>query len=124
MRCLEKRVVAIRLVLLLSAALGIAGCAGGGPKLPETPNVLQDGSGMQQLVKLPEADRKVEIPVLYVTDRVKYGQNGDWPLYGFDRSATVYFGVATVGFKPLPTWDEMVQAAGSKKGGEWEMSVR
>ena len=123
MRSIADRVVAIRLVLLLCAGLSIAGCAGGGPKLPETPNVLQDGSGAAQLAKLPEGDRKVEIPVLYVTDRVKYGQNGDWPLYGFDRSATVYFGTASVGFKPMPTWDEMVQAAGTKKGGEWEMSV-
>jgi len=103
--------------------LCVAGCAGGGPRLPVTPNLLQDGSGGQQLTKLPEADHKVEIPVLYVTDRVKYGQNGDWPLYGYDRSATVYFGTASVGFKPMPTWDEMAQAAGTKKGGEWEMSV-
>src|SRR6267142_801361 len=117
------RSAAIRLLLALSSCLAMAGCFGGVPRLPETPNALRDGSGTQLLAKIPEENRKVEMPVIYVTDRQKEGQNGDWPLYGFGRSATISYGLASVGFKPMPTWDELVKACGCGEGGKWELSV-
>ena len=117
------RLGAIWLILVLALGLSMAGCAGKGPTLPETPSVLLDGSGSAMLAKLPKANQDPLMPVLYVTDRGKYGQNGDWPLYGYDRSPSVAWGTATVGFKPMPTWDELVKAAGTKEGGKWELSV-
>src|SRR5258706_4147102 len=117
------RVRAIRLVLVLGLGLALAGCAGGGPRLPETPNTLRDGSGPQMLSKLTPENQNPLMPLLYVTDRGRAGQNGDWPYYNYDRSPSVAWGTATVGFKPMPTWDELVKASGTKEGGKWELSV-
>jgi esterase/lipase superfamily enzyme len=122
-RSREERAAALRLVLFVSICLSIVGCGGGGPRLAATPNVLRDGSGSQLLADAPVQNRKVEIPIIYVTDREKYSQNGTWPLYGSGRSATVAYGTASVGLKPMPTWDELVKAAGSPEGEKWEMSV-
>jgi len=117
------RLGAIQVVVFALLWLCIAGCGGGGPRLAATPNVLRDGSGSTLLAKVPEQNRKVEMPVIYFTDREKYGQNGTWPLYGFGRSATVSYGTASVGLKPMPTWEELASAAGAKEGEKWEMSV-
>jgi esterase/lipase superfamily enzyme len=117
------RPTAIRLMLLMLMGISLAGCASGGPRLPVTPNVLRDGSGPELLSKINPELQKPEMQVLYVTDRAKYGQNGDWPLYGYDRSPNVAFGIATVSFKPTPTWEELAKAAGTKEGGKWELSV-
>src|SRR6476646_855737 len=117
------QLLGVRLALFLSVCFCAAGCGGAGPRLSATPNVLRDGSGSALLAMVPEQNRKVEMPVIYVTDRQKYGQNGDWPLYGHGRSATVAYGTATVGLKPMPTWDELAKASGRKEGAKWELSV-
>src|SRR6185436_11042636 len=112
----KMRLGAVQLMVLACLWISIAGCGGGGPRLASTPNVLRDGSGSSLLDKVPQQDRKVEMPVIYFTDREKYGQNGDWPLYGHGRSATVSYGIASVGLKPMPTWEELARAAGTKEG--------
>src|SRR5258706_1189681 len=94
---------AVRLVLFLSMCLCVAGCGGGGPRLPVTPHVLRDGSGKQLLAKIPEQKSKVEMPVLYITHRDKYGPNGDWPLFGFCRASTGAHCAPLLGFEPRPT---------------------
>src|SRR4051812_14054191 len=119
----KMRLGAIQLAVFVSLWLCIAGCGGGGPRLASTPNVLRDGSGSALLARVPEQYRKVEIPIIYITDREKYGQNGTWPLYGFGRSATVAYGTASVGLKPMPSWEELAKASGSSEGEKWEMSV-
>src|SRR5215204_1011684 len=117
------RPTVVGLIILMVVGVSLAGCGSGGPRLPDTPHVLLDGSGPEILSKINPELQKPEMQVLYVTDRAKYGQNGDWPLYGYDRSPNVAFGMATVSFKPTPTWEELAKASGTKEGGRWELSV-
>src|SRR5688572_6846224 len=97
----------LKTLVVIAICIALMGCGGGGPRLPDTPNTLRDGSGPEMYAKLPPENRNPEMQVLYITDRLKTGENNGWPYYGYDRSPSVAYGSATVGFKPMPTWDEL-----------------
>ncbi|MCY2952582.1 MAG: alpha/beta hydrolase [Planctomycetota bacterium] len=108
-RCRKTWLPVLRL-LLPFAICAAAGCEGSA-RLPVTPNVLRDGSGLRMLSQAPADARKADMEVLYVTDRAQSGQTEQGPTYGYGRSIGAAFGRATVSLDPTPSWDELVRAA-------------
>lgn len=91
--------------MLLWALLNAAGCA---PKLIPTPHVMIGTAGREHFEQIDPSLRTSDIPVFYYTDRVPDRQGPHGPEYGYDRSHTTHFGVATVSISPDVPWEELV----------------
>jgi esterase/lipase superfamily enzyme len=102
----------LRAALLLATLILLVGC-NSATTLPVTPNVLRDGSGSQVLAQLPPDQQKVDMPVVFVTDRAPFAGLPTAPRYGTQRSPSLAYGLATVSLEPSPTWEELVRASGS-----------
>lgn len=111
-----KRFAAYHVVLVLIAVSLATGCVDHAP-LPVTPNALADGSGSLALAKLPPAMQTPDMEILYVTDREPQGPP-DAPKYGYARSRTVRYGVATVSIRPETDWKTLVEMAGKPARSE------
>jgi esterase/lipase superfamily enzyme len=72
------------------------------------PYIMRGEAGQAEFAKVDPAFQTPAIPVLYVTDRACDKKNECGPVYGFNRSRVVEYGVATVGLTPEPTWDQLV----------------
>ncbi len=101
-----------RWILSCLAALALGGCT---PGMIPTPYVMVGEGGRKAFAEVSPELRTPEIPVLYVTDRAVDRVEERGPRYGYKRSASVAFGVATVSYSPAPTWDELVEASTSER---------
>lgn len=95
----------LALALAMTAVL-VSGCA---RKFIPTPYVLYGEQGEAVFAETPEAHRTPEIPVIYVTDRSVDEQTDDGPSYGFGRSKSMAYGVATAELDPEVTWEQLVE---------------
>jgi hypothetical protein len=94
-----------RAILALTLAATTLGCQ---RELVPPPYIMRGEAGRAQYAEVDPAFQKADMPILYVTDRScdKVGDCG--PEYGYERSRTVDYGVATIGLSPEPTWDQLV----------------
>ncbi|HVZ94112.1 MAG TPA: alpha/beta hydrolase [Phycisphaerales bacterium] len=120
--------------LLFIALLALAACT---TPLIETPYVMVGPKGREIFAQTDPAFRTSDIPILYVTDRAVDRETERGPYYGYKRSKTIDFGVATVGLSPEPTWDQLVADSTSlkrsrgydkkltkvEKLGEWQSTI-
>jgi esterase/lipase superfamily enzyme len=101
--------LAVSAALLISIILGA--CAA--PKMISTPYVMLGEEGRERFAALPPELKKPQIEVLYVTDRAVDRTDERGPRYGYGRSNDMAFGVATVEYSPVQSWDELVEASTS-----------
>lgn len=76
--------------------------------LVTAPYVMRGDAGRAVFGRVDPAHQTPDIPVLYVTDRAPDRTGPAGPEYGYKRNRHVQYGVATVGLKPEPTWDQLV----------------
>jgi esterase/lipase superfamily enzyme len=110
------RILTLPLLVLLSACVG-------NPLAP-TPNLYIGGDPAYS--ELPEALQSSEVELLYVTDRVPEGTTVDDPQYGFRRSESAAWGLATVRFGKDTDWPTLVAAstgAGGRGGQRPQLSL-
>ncbi|MBX3177702.1 MAG: alpha/beta hydrolase [Candidatus Hydrogenedentes bacterium] len=105
------------LLLLALAAGGLAtGCEHTG--LMKTPN-LYLAAESDPFAHLPEHDRRVEVDLIYATDRAENGigdkPRGTGAQYGHKRSDELAFGVATVALGDNVTWEELRHASVNRR---------
>ncbi len=105
----------LRLMMLLSAALGAALCGcSSAPELMPTPNLYVLGDVDPFLEVAPEL-RSNKVDVLYMTDRVAENDSKDKREYGYRRSRSLGFGITQVQFGENVSWEELVKASRSKE---------
>ncbi len=110
-----------RHALLMAAALLLVGCAG--HPLAPTPNLYSSGQ-QQPYGELPAALRTTAVDLLYVTDRRPEQPGNDKPQYGFHRSESTAYGLATVSFGRQIDWGQLVAASTSaNREQRFEMSL-
>lgn len=100
---------------LVAAIVALCGCQ---RTLIGPPYVMRGEAGRQEFAKVDPTMQTPDMPVLYVTDRAVDKTTDAGPQYGYKRSRTVEYGVATVGLTPTPTWEQLV--ADSTKNDEQE----
>ena len=89
-------------------ALLLAGCAGR-PLMP-TPNLYLDGE-VNPFADVPVELQSNRVELLYLTDRLPVlDEKGKWN-YGYGRSNSLAWGVATVSLGRDVTWSELVEAS-------------
>jgi esterase/lipase superfamily enzyme len=100
--------------LLFAAVLlaVLSGC-GGPPQLMPTPNLYAEGI-VDPFIDIDPALRSNKVEVLYVTDRRPENDSPDKPAYGYKRSRSAAFGIATVQFGQNVAWDDLVKASRSR----------
>jgi esterase/lipase superfamily enzyme len=102
-------------VLLLAASVVLihAGCSSTVPLMP-TPNIYADGY-RDPFPDVPPEFQNNKVDVLYCTDRKPEGGTTEHPIYGYERSRSMAFGIAEVRFGKDITWDQLVQDAHTSK---------
>lgn len=91
----------MRLLTVLVAMLGIAGCEIG-LSLPPTPNLYRTGLNYPEAQVHPSL-RSVDPEIFFVTDRAPEGER-----YGAERSGSMAFGAARVRFGPGLDWQTLL----------------
>jgi esterase/lipase superfamily enzyme len=100
----------IRFVLLLGAVALLAGCHGTEYLMP-TPNLYSYGM-KEPFTNVPPELQNNKVEVLYLTDRKEAEHSTEQNrMYGFGRSRSLAFGVATMEIGENVSWDELVQAS-------------
>jgi len=95
------------LVPTLMVLLVLGGCAG--YPLAPAPNLYVSGDAAY--AGLPKALRSSEVDLLYFTDRRPEGTTADDPRYGYRRSESAAWGLATVRFGDDTDWPALVAAS-------------
>jgi esterase/lipase superfamily enzyme len=106
----------IRSALLIAIAATLlvhAGCGSTVPLMP-TPNIYAYGL-RDPFPDVPPEFQNNKVDVLYLTDRKAEGGTPEHPIYGYQRSRSVAFGVAQVQFGKGVTWEQLVQDAHTSK---------
>lgn len=85
--------------------VAISGCK---HEMIPPPYVMRGEQGRAQFAKVDPVFQTADMPILYVTDRACDETDDCGPVYGYERSRAVEYGVATVGLTPEPTWDQLV----------------
>lgn len=112
----------IPLALLLAAATQLAACAQ--HYLVATPYVIGE-EGTKALETTPQAYRTPDMPIFYVTDRAKIGEDAAGPTFGDKRSDAMTYGIATVGVTPEAGWDRFAADSTSfKRSQAYTLSVK
>ncbi len=93
-------------------ALLLAGCAGH-PLMP-TPNLYVDGT-VNPFPDVPAELQSNRVELLYLTDRVPEKDAGDRFNYGYGRSKSLAWGIATVSLGRDISWPELVEASRTKE---------
>src|SRR4051812_24426282 len=99
----------VKLLLLF----GLAGCSST-PHLMPTPNLYARG-GSDPFADVPPALQSNAVDVLYLTDRLRENDSPEDPHYGYGRSRSVAFGVATVRFGKDVSWERLVEECRSSR---------
>ena len=82
-------------------------CVACGPKFMPTPNLY--GTARQPLFQeLSPELASTDLEVLYVTDRARKDDGSGAPRYGYERSASVAYGLARLEIGRDMSWDELV----------------
>ncbi len=100
------------LVVLLALAV-LAGCSTTRTLMP-TPHLYSEGHEVLFEDLAPELQSS-KVPVFYVTDRAPETDEAGQLKYGFQRSASIGYGEATVEIGEGVTWQEVVAASRSRK---------
>jgi esterase/lipase superfamily enzyme len=96
-------------IVLLAAVIALGGCAGKVRELMPAPANEGTLVGLAQSSEVPEARRRSDVDLLFITDRAREtAPEADLP-YGEGRSRSLAFGSATVRLMPEMTWDELRQ---------------
>jgi len=93
------------LTTLVALALGLGACK---REMVTPPYVMDGDAGREVFARVDPAFQSSEMPVLFVTDRAIDKTTAAGPQYGFGRSRTLDYGVATVSIDQAPSWDELV----------------
>jgi esterase/lipase superfamily enzyme len=102
------------LFLAIAATLLVhGGCSSTVPLMP-TPNIYAYGL-RDPFPDVPTEFQNNKVDVLYLTDRKPEGGTAEHPIYGYQRSRSVAFGVAQVQFGKGVTWEQLVQDAHTSK---------
>ena len=103
----------MRTLAELLLAVTVAGCSSTYLLMP-TPHLYSQGHE-DLFGELPEELRRSRIPLFFVTDRAPETDEEGNLRYGFDRSASLAFGEATVEIHGVDSWDALVEASTSTR---------
>jgi len=102
-----------RLWIALSCFVLLLGCSGQRKMMP-TPNIYVDtGPGLYEDLE-PELQTS-EVPVFYVTDRVREKDENGKLVYGYGRSPSLAFGKALIGLGDDLNWEQLKEASRTNK---------
>ena len=95
--------------IVAAAAIALGGCAGKVRELMPAPAIKGTLVGLAHSSEVPEARRRSDVDLLFITDRApETAPDAELP-YGQGRSRSLAFGSATVRLLPEMSWDELRQ---------------
>jgi len=100
---------------VLAFALSLSACQ---REMIGPPYVMRGDAGRVQFAKVHPEFQTADIPVLYVTDRAVEKTNDSGPVYGYERSRNLAYGLVTVALDPSPTWEQLVADSTSEEKPE------